>query len=121
MTEIEAEEQSETNTEIDFAEKTVIQTYNGFVATTPFSETHVKMKISQGFATVEQRGTLHELEVLFDTEDYKFSKGDKVYLTGDAMKHTYATQRILLGDKVCILVPVEQIVAAEKKNKDFQW
>ena len=102
--------------EVDFVETPVILTYNGFIGTTPFPDMHAKIKVQSGFGTMEQKTSLQELEVLFDTHDGRFLAGDKIYLSAECYRHQYASNVLTLSGKTCIMVPEAQVVACLKKN-----
>lgn len=78
-----------------------------------------ELKIKSGFGVIAQRATLIGLNVLIGNE--KFKVGEKVYVSEEATKHTWATKvfDLKLSDKLStvsgVFLPESFILMYDKK------
>lgn len=86
-----------------------IRGFNNQVACRPIGDRTISMKVNSGFATMENRVQLLDLEVVFGIPDADIRPGDKVYVKGDAVKQVWAGQIFTVKGAEVILVPTSQI------------
>lgn len=97
----------------------MIKTVSQVVATCPIPEQSIKTTVSQGFAMAEQKITLTPLNVLFDAQigENKFTKGDVVYVKGEAYAAAWSKHKYRVGEEEFILVPIVEILLHETEEK----
>jgi hypothetical protein len=86
--------------------------FNRKIACSPFARKSIEVKVQKGFGSVAQKLALTPLRVLFGNDDVP--AGSVVYLRGDTMKQTWASEEFELDGQTVILVPQDQIQLVER-------
>lgn len=101
-------------------------TTKNFVALSPFSNQDIQVKTTvdtggkkYGVARVENLSSMVELEVIFSTEDGRFSPGDRVLVSGDLSRSPWAAPTVVqdFNGRRYMIAPVEivRVVLPPKK------
>lgn len=84
-------------------------TTNKLIACKPFPKQHMEKIVKGGFAMLDKKVTLQELEVVMRSYDTDIDTYDKVYVRGDAGTQNWAKEVFTQGDLEFILVPFAAI------------
>ena len=93
---------------------TITRGFNGEVATRPFPKTGVDVKTTSAFATIQNRSTLTQLEVVFG-DGIGISPGDTVWVRADGAMSWGKTQTV--GDQDLAIVPPEYIMLVTRTSQ----
>lgn len=94
-------------------------TINGFVSCTPFPSQHIEKVVKGGFAMIDKKVQLQELEVVIGGmagNDY-LGPGSKVYIRGDQITQPWAREVFSMDGKDFILVPSSAIRIAKVSGR----
>jgi len=84
-----------------------IHAYNNLVATEPFKQKDIEIKVENMWGTVNQKLTLTPLKVVFPGG--ALGVHHTVYVTADCFKHEFANKVYNLDGQDFILVPLDQV------------
>lgn len=99
-------------------------TINQRIAVKPFETHEVKMTVKNGLARMEQRNSLTQLMVVFPTDcadanGRNIQVGDKIFVSGDVMKHSYSRDILELDGVKFVLIPFNVVVGIEALESDY--
>lgn len=86
-----------------------ISTTNRVVACTPFSKQHMETVVKGGFAMVDKKVQLQELQVVMHALDPRLDAGDTVWVRGDTIVQPWAKEVFTVAGREFILVPANAI------------
>jgi hypothetical protein len=97
----------------------MLKTMNNLIACTPFPKQHMEKVVKGGFAMVDKKVNLQELEVvMFADYDKSLNPGTKVFVRGDAIVQNWAKEVFTQDGVEFILVPASAI---QYIKGDAQW
>jgi hypothetical protein len=88
----------------------------GYFCTKPFETRHLSTKVKSGFATVEQKSEIVELELLMNAAlgdsrvNQVIGKGSKILIRADAYAQAWARQIFEYKGVQCIFVPQDFVL-----------
>lgn len=90
----------------------MFNSYNKKIAVKPFKNKEVQTVKVSGMAVMLHKTTLAETVVVFPGS-HPFAVGTKVFVTGEAVKHAWASEVFTHGEQEFVLMPEEQVLGFE--------
>jgi co-chaperonin GroES (HSP10) len=90
-----------------------VTVHQAVVATERLKTTQIETKTVAGMGFLDNKNSLDELTVVFDSKCLELKAGDKVYVRQNLYNAGWASQIYKLDDKEFILIPADAILATK--------